>query len=113
MSKHDGSTLDSLLEELNELEEVDAKAAKKILAIQIGRRMKQLRLTTTDLAARMHTSRNQIHRVLDDEDAGITLKVLFRLAAALDMPLRIAFGVPSSAQAQRGHGARGRKRRAA
>lgn len=91
MNKHTGSTLDSLFEELGELEEVNALAAKKILAIQTGRRMKELGLTTTTLAARMGTSRNQVHRVLDQHDAGITLKVLFRLSKALQMPLRVAF----------------------
>jgi transcriptional regulator with XRE-family HTH domain len=95
MSKHDGSTLDSLFEELGELEEVEAMAAKKILAVQAARRMKELGLTTTALAERMHTSRNQVHRILDERDAGITLKVLFRLADALDMPLRLGFGAPA------------------
>jgi phage-related protein/transcriptional regulator with XRE-family HTH domain len=90
-NKHVGSTLDSLFEELGELEEVNALAAKKILALQTERRMKELGLTTTTLAARMGTSRNQVHRVLDEDDAGITLKVLFRLSKALQMPLRVTF----------------------
>jgi hypothetical protein len=34
---------------------------------------------------------NQVHRVLDEDDAGITLKVLFRLSKALQMPLPVAF----------------------
>ncbi len=91
MNKHMGSTLDSLFDELGEHEEVNALAAKKLLALQIERRMKELGLTTTALAARMGTSRNQVHRVLDQDDAGITLKVLFRLSKALQMPLRLAF----------------------
>jgi len=95
MNKHDGSTLDSLFDELGELEEVDAMAAKKILAVQAARRMKELGLTTTALAERMHTSRNQVHRILDERDAGITLKVLFRLADALGMPLRVGFASPA------------------
>jgi transcriptional regulator with XRE-family HTH domain len=98
MNKHVGSTLDSLFEELGELEEVNALAAKKILALQTERRMKELGLTTTTLAARMGTSRNQVHRVLDEDDAGITLKVLFRLSKALQMPLRVAFDEAPAAQ---------------
>jgi antitoxin HicB len=101
MSKHDGSTLDSLFEELGELEEVNARAAKKILAIETERRMKKLGLTTTALAERMGTSRNQIHRILDEEDAGITLKMLFRLAKALAMPLRLGFGPPLGSKRSR------------
>ena len=100
MNKHDGSTLDSLFEELGELEEVNARAAKKILAVEIGRRMKKLGMTTTALAARMHTSRNQIHRILDERDAGITLKMLFRLAGALGMPLQIGFGTSGAVKAK-------------
>jgi len=107
MNKHDGSTLDSLFEELGELEEVNARAAKKVFAIETERRMKKLGLSTTTLARRMGTSRNQIHRILDEKDAGITLKMLFRLASALGMPLRFGFGDPGAVSAK------GRRRRAA
>jgi antitoxin HicB len=96
MNKHDGSTLDSLFEELGELEEVNARAAKKILSIEAARRMAELGVTKTTLAERMHTSRKQIDRILDEDDAGITLKVLVRLARALEMPLQVAFGTPRS-----------------
>ncbi len=93
---------------LGELEEVNARAAKKTLAVQAARRMKQLGLTTTALAARMHTSRNQVHRILDERDAGITLKMLFRLASALDLSLRLVLGAPL-----RGASGGARKRRPA
>ena len=109
MNKHDGSTLDSLFEELGELGEVNARAAKKILALETERRMKKLGLSTTALAQRMGTSRNQIHRILDEGDAGITLKMLFRLAGALGMPLRLGFGPPEPRK--RGRTPRGRRAR--
>jgi transcriptional regulator with XRE-family HTH domain len=96
MNKHHGSTLDDLFDELGEREEVEALAAKRILAVQAERRMSELGLSTTTLAARMHTSRNQILRILDKEDAGITLKMLFRLSQALDLPLRLAFDAPKA-----------------
>lgn len=91
MNEHHGSTLDDLLEELGERDEVEALAAKRILAVQAERRMAELRLTTGKLAEKMHTSRNQILRILDREDAGITLKMLFRLSHALGLPLRLSF----------------------
>jgi hypothetical protein len=97
MNPHHGSTLDSLFDELGEQEEVDALAAKKILAIQAGRRMKELGLSSTRLAERMHTSRNQVLRCLDQDDAGITLKMLFRLARALEAPLHVDLRVPKGA----------------
>jgi transcriptional regulator with XRE-family HTH domain len=98
MNKHHGSTLDHLLDELGEREEVEALAAKRILAVQAARRMSELGISTTTLAKRMHTSRNQILRILDKEDAGITLKMLFRLSLALDLPLRVAFDRPKAAR---------------
>lgn len=108
MNPHHGSTLDSLFEELGEQEEVEALAAKKILAIQAGRRMKALGLTTTRLAERMHTSRNQVLRCLDQDDAGITLKMLFRLSRALEAPLRVALGVARGEPHAQGRQARSR-----
>jgi transcriptional regulator with XRE-family HTH domain len=101
MNKHEGSTLESLFEELGELEEVNAQAAKKILAIQVERRMKELGLSTTSLASKMRTSRNQVHRILDQEDAGITLKMLFRLAQALNMFLTVSLEAGSAAAQQK------------
>jgi plasmid maintenance system antidote protein VapI len=111
MNKHDGSTLDSLFEELGELDEINARAAKKTLAIETERRMKTLGLSTTALAQRMGTSRNQIHRILDEADAGITLKMLFRLAGALGMPLRLGFGPPALVGRRRGQAPAGRRPR--
>jgi antitoxin HicB len=94
---HHGSTLDDLFDELGEREEVAALATKRILAAQAARRMSQLGISTTVLARRMDTSRNQILRILDKEDAGITLKMLFRLSRALDLRLRLAFDPPKAA----------------
>jgi antitoxin HicB len=96
MNKHHGSRLDDLLDELGEREEVEALAAKRILAAQVERRMSELGISTTTLAGRMHTSRNQILRILDKDDAGITLKMLFRLSQALGLPLRLAFDAPKA-----------------
>ena len=88
-NKHHGSTLQSLFEELGELEEVRAMAAKKVLAMDVERRMKKLGLTTTTLAERMGTSRSQVHRILNEDDTGVTLRVLLRLADVLGMKLQI------------------------
>lgn len=100
-SDHHGSALDDLLDTLGEREEVQALATKRILAVQAARRMSELGLTTTKLAERMHTSRNQVLRILDKEDAGITLKMLFRLSRALDLRLRLAFDPPKPASPRR------------
>jgi transcriptional regulator with XRE-family HTH domain len=86
-NKHLGSTLQSMFEELGELEEVRSMAAKKVLAMDVARRMKKLGLTTTTLAERMGTSRSQVHRILNEDDTGVTLKVLLRLADVLGTKL--------------------------
>jgi len=91
MSKHHGSTLSSLFDELGERPEVEALAAKKTLAIQMEKRMKALGLTAGRLATRMGTSRAQVQRILDANEAGITLKVLTRLAGALEGRILIEF----------------------
>jgi plasmid maintenance system antidote protein VapI len=100
MNKHRGSTLDSLFEELGESEEVAALAAKKILAVQASRRMKELGLSTTTVARQMKTSRAQLLRVLDEGDAGVTLRTLFRLSRVLEMPLKLSFDAPVRARAR-------------
>jgi transcriptional regulator with XRE-family HTH domain len=59
----------------------------------------------------MGTSRNQVHRILDEGDAGITLKMLFRLAGALGMPLRLGFGPPAAEGRRQGRAPKGRRGR--
>lgn len=40
----------------------------------------------------MRANPTQVHRILDREDAEITLKMLFRLAHALNVPLLVELG---------------------
>src|SRR6185295_15933189 len=89
MKRTHGSSLDSLFDELGERAIVDSLATKKILALQAARRMRELKLSKARLARRMSTSRNQVLRILSPDEAGITLKVLFRLSHALGMRLRV------------------------
>ena len=95
------NSMSSCLGELGEREQVQALATKRILALQAARRMSELGLSTTKLAERMRMSRNQILRILDKEDAGITLKMLFRLSRALDLRLRLAFDPPKPPRRRR------------
>jgi transcriptional regulator with XRE-family HTH domain len=45
--------------------------------------MKVQKLTKTELAKRMHTSRAALNRLLDENDASLTLTTLASAAAAL------------------------------
>ncbi len=81
--KHLGSRLDDFLEEEGMLEDVTAVALKRVIAWQISEEMKAQNLTKTALAKRMHTSRAALNRLLDDEDASLTLTTLASAASAL------------------------------
>lgn len=81
--KNIGSSFDDFLKEEAMLEETTAVALKRVIAWQIAAEMKTQRLTKTELAKRMHTSRAALDRLLDEKDASLTLTTLASAAAAL------------------------------
>lgn len=87
MKKRVGSTLDSLLEEFGEKEEVGLLAQKKLLATKIERAMAKKKMSKSGLAAAMHTSRTVVHRLLDPKDTGVTLATLWKASRALGVKL--------------------------
>ena len=91
MNQYNGSNFDEFLEEEGILEEVSARALKRLLSLQLQDAMREQRLTKTELAARLHTSRSQVDRLLDPNNTAITLEVLERLARAIDKRLIIEF----------------------
>jgi len=60
-----------------------AVALKRVIAWQIDQEMKAQKLTKTELAKRMHTSRAALNRLLDENDASLTLTTLASAAAAM------------------------------
>ena len=78
-----GSTLDDLLREDGALEEVEARAQKRVLARQLEQLMRQQRVTKAALAARMGTSRSALDRLLDPTNASVTLYTMTTAARAL------------------------------
>lgn len=82
-----GSTLDSFLEERGLKEEVELLAQKKQLASKIEKAMEQRKMTQTDLAKAMHTSRTVVHRLLDPKDTSVTLATLAKASKALGVKL--------------------------
>ena len=89
MSKHIGSTLDEFLDEEGVLAEAEAVAVKRVIAYQLQEMMKEQGLSKTELAARMKTSRASLERLLDPENASVTLLTLERAARALGMRVKI------------------------
>jgi antitoxin HicB len=105
MSKHIGSTLESLLEEMGEKDDVELLANKKAVADALLRRMKALKVTSSALATRMKTSRNQVHRLLDPHETGVTFKSIDRASRALGLKLEITLAPPRArATTAHGHG---------
>jgi DNA-binding Xre family transcriptional regulator len=89
MGKHAGSNLDEFLEEEGILAEVEAVAVKRAIAFQLAELMKKNKMTKTQLARRMRTSRSALERLLDPENASVTLLTLERAARALGKRIRI------------------------
>ncbi|MCL2657671.1 MAG: helix-turn-helix domain-containing protein [Betaproteobacteria bacterium] len=88
-NEHIGSSLDDLLQEDAALEEVTAIAVKRVIAWQIAQEMKAQKLTKTALAAKMHTSRAALNRLLDEHDTSLTLTTLASAAAALGKTVKL------------------------
>ena len=90
-NQHTGSDFDDFLEDEGILEEVSAKAHKRLLALQLGDIMEEKNITKISLAEKLKTSRSQLDRILDPENSSITLEVLERVAHAVGKKLHISF----------------------
>ncbi len=90
MRKHFGSNFDEFLEEEGLLSESEATAAKRVIAFQLSQFMKEHKLSKSEMARRMQTSRSALDRLLDASNASVTLRTLDRAARALGRQLRIA-----------------------
>jgi len=86
---HIGSSLDDFLREEGILEETRAVALKEVLAWQVQQAMKKKKITKTEMARRMKTSRAALDRLLDPESASVTLQTLCKAAWAVGRNLRI------------------------
>ena len=87
--KHIGSNFDDFLKEENLYEQIQAVAIKRVIAYQIAEEMKKKNLSKTEMASRMKTSRAALERLLDPENASITLITLERAASALGKKLTV------------------------
>ena len=86
---HLGSNFDDFLAENGLLEAATATGVKRVIAWQIAQEMKAQKLSKSALAARMNTSRAALNRLLDADDASLTLNTLSVAAAALGKRLRV------------------------
>jgi antitoxin HicB len=84
-----GSSLDDFLRDEGILEEVEAAALKRVVALQLEDIMKKKRLQKAAVARRMRTSRAALDRLLDPGNTSVTLSTLNRAARALGRKLSI------------------------
>jgi DNA-binding Xre family transcriptional regulator len=84
-----GSHFDDFLQEDAILEDATAVALKRVIAWQIAEEMKAQKITKTELARRMHTSRAALNRLLDEADPSLPLTTLASAAAALGRKVNI------------------------
>ena len=81
--KYIGGDFDDFLKEEGIYEEVTKRASKKALVFRILYEMKKQKLTRTEVANRMGSSRSSLARILDPENNAVTIEVLERVAEAV------------------------------
>jgi hypothetical protein len=86
---HIGSDFDDFLKEEGLYAEVNAGAAKKLLALQLSQALVENSITKTELASRMRTSRAVINRLLDPANLALNLQTVSKAATALGKKVEI------------------------
>lgn len=87
--QHLGSSLDDFLEEEGLLAEAETVAVKRVLAFQLARLMAEQKVTKTEMARRMNTSRAAVERLLNPDSEAATLTTLEKAASALGKRLHV------------------------
>jgi hypothetical protein len=88
-AKNIGSNFDDFLVEEAILDECNALAMKRVIAWQIEQKMKAQHITKTDMAKMMRTSHAALNRLLDANDASLTLTTLSSHATVPGRKFRI------------------------
>ncbi len=88
-NRHIGSDFDDFLQKEGLLAETEAAAIKRVIAYQIKKAMTERNLTKSSMARIMGTSRSSLNRLLDPENASVTLLTLESAAVALGRKLKI------------------------
>jgi antitoxin HicB len=84
-----GSTLESIFEELGELQALRLATRKKLIAHDLREAMKRKSVTPAKMARLMNTSRPVVYRMLDPNNTGLTLETLAKASTVLDLDLDV------------------------
>ena len=87
-----GSSLAEFLEEDGMLEACEAVAVKRVIAWQLRNFMDAGRITKTEMARRLGTSRSLVDKILDENNTSITLATILKVGRVIDRPVRFFFG---------------------
>ena len=87
--KNIGSKFDDFLEEEGLIGEVEEKALKRVIALQVELLMKEKKLSKTAMAKRMQTSRSSLDRLLDPYNESVTFHTMKKAASAVGRKLKI------------------------
>lgn len=88
-NKHRGGRFENFLKDEGLLEEVQATALKRALALKLADLMQESDLNKSTMAAQMRTSRAAVHRLLDPKNTSVTLATLNRAARSLGRKVKI------------------------
>jgi antitoxin HicB len=84
-----GSSFDDFLAEEGIADDVENGAVKKLIAYQLQEAIAAENISKTELAARLHTSRAALDRLLDPDNDSVTIRTLKRAAAVLGKKLKL------------------------
>jgi predicted XRE-type DNA-binding protein len=87
--KYIGSDFEDFLEEEGILQEVTEASIKRVLAFQIKQEMEHKGLSKAAMAKKMNTSRPSLDRLLNPDNAAVTLKTMMKAATVLGRSLRL------------------------
>ena len=87
-----GSSFDEFLKEEGIYEDVTAGAVKRLLTRQIMEAMTAGKISKSEMARRMKTSRSQLDRLLDPGNTKIQLDTLYKAAHAVGRNVRLELG---------------------
>jgi antitoxin HicB len=73
---HTGSNFDEFLKEKGLYGECNMIAIKRVLVRQLAEEMKLKKITKTEMATKMQTSRSQLDRLLDPEKTGVSIDTI-------------------------------------
>lgn len=78
-----GTSFDDFLKEDGIYEDVQATAQKRVLSWMLSQYIFEHKMSKSELARKMQTSRSQIDRILDPDNTSITLQTIHKAASLM------------------------------